>query len=129
MISVSDPCSAWTAKADKRVQFGYALDYLIDTENAVIVDVEATPARTYDEGGRGAQPCRRYPAQPVPMASVRRRMIELVRAGRRPEAIDAGDAAFAPHVRKVLQQACTIGRISILAGFFPQILRGLAAKE
>jgi hypothetical protein len=31
------------------VQFGYCLNYLIETENAVIVDVEATPARTYDE--------------------------------------------------------------------------------
>ena len=49
MISPSDPCSAWTAKANKRVQFGYGLNYLIDIENAVIVDVEATPARTYDE--------------------------------------------------------------------------------
>ena len=46
---MSDPCSAWTAKANKRVQFGYGLNYLIDIENAVIVDVEATPARTYDE--------------------------------------------------------------------------------
>ena len=43
------PASAWTAKANKRVQFGYGLNYLIDIENAVIVDVEATPARTYDE--------------------------------------------------------------------------------
>jgi transposase len=49
VISLSDPCSAWTAKANKRVQFGYGLNYLIDTENAIIVDVEATPARTYDE--------------------------------------------------------------------------------
>jgi transposase len=49
MLSLSDPCSAWTAKAHKRVQFGYGLNYLIDIENAVIVDVEATPARTYDE--------------------------------------------------------------------------------
>jgi transposase len=48
-ISPVDPCSAWTAKANKRVQFGYALNYLIDIEYAVIVDVEATPARTYDE--------------------------------------------------------------------------------
>jgi transposase len=48
-ISPSDPQSAWTAKANKRVQFGYGLNYLIDIENAVIVDVEATPARTYDE--------------------------------------------------------------------------------
>jgi hypothetical protein len=49
VISPSDPQSAWTAKANKRVQFGYGLNYLIDIENAVIVDVEATPARTHDE--------------------------------------------------------------------------------
>jgi transposase len=49
VISPADPCSAWTAKANKRVQFGYGLNYLIDIEHAVIVDVEATPARTYDE--------------------------------------------------------------------------------
>jgi IS5 family transposase len=49
VISPTDPCSAWTAKANKRVQFGYGLNYMIDVENAVIVDVEATPARTYDE--------------------------------------------------------------------------------
>jgi transposase len=44
VISLSDPCSAWTAKANKRVQFGHGLNYLIDIENAVIVDVQATPA-------------------------------------------------------------------------------------
>jgi Transposase DDE domain len=49
VISPSDPQSAWTAKANKRVQFGYGLNYLIDIKNAVIVDVEGTPARTYDE--------------------------------------------------------------------------------
>ena len=49
VISLSDPCSAWTAKANKRVQFGYGLNYLIDNDHAVIVEVEATPARTYDE--------------------------------------------------------------------------------
>jgi transposase len=49
VISPSDPCSAWTAKANKRVQFGYGLNYLIDVEHAIIVDVEATPARTFDE--------------------------------------------------------------------------------
>ena len=49
VTSPTDPCSAWTAKANKRVQFGYGLNYLIDTEHAVIVDVEATPARTFDE--------------------------------------------------------------------------------
>jgi transposase len=49
VISPVDPCSAWTAKANQRVQFGYGLNYMIDTGHAVIVDVEATPARTYDE--------------------------------------------------------------------------------
>jgi hypothetical protein len=41
VISPVDPRSAWTAKANKRVQFGYGLNYLID--------IDATPARTYDE--------------------------------------------------------------------------------
>jgi hypothetical protein len=49
VISPSDPSSAWTAKANKRVQFGYGLNYLIDIANAIIVDVEPTPAPTYDE--------------------------------------------------------------------------------
>lgn len=49
VISPSDPQSAWTAKANKRVLFGYGLNYLIDIKHAVVVDVEATPARTYDE--------------------------------------------------------------------------------
>ena len=49
VVSLSDPCAAWTAKANKRVQFGYGLNYLIDNEHAIIVDVEATPARTFDE--------------------------------------------------------------------------------
>src|ERR1017187_7988593 len=50
VISPVDPCSAWTAKANKRVQFGYGLNYLIDIgPHAVIVDVEGPPARTYDE--------------------------------------------------------------------------------
>src|SRR5579859_5930247 len=49
VISPSDPCAAWTAKANKRVQFGYGLNYLIDIAHAIIVDVEPTPARTYDE--------------------------------------------------------------------------------
>ena len=49
VISHSDPGSAWTAKANKRVQFAYGLNYLIDNDHATIVDVEATPAHTYDE--------------------------------------------------------------------------------
>jgi transposase len=49
LISPSDPCSAWTARANKRVQFGYGLNYLIDIAHAIIVDVEPTPARSSDE--------------------------------------------------------------------------------
>ena len=49
VISPTDSCSAWIAKENKRVQFGYGLNYMIDVEHAVIVDVEVTPARTYDE--------------------------------------------------------------------------------
>ena len=49
VISPSDPAAAWTAKANKRVQFFYGLNYLIDNEHAIIVDVEPTPARTFDE--------------------------------------------------------------------------------
>jgi transposase len=41
VISPSDPSSAWPAKANKRVQFGYGLNYLIDVEHAIIVDVES----------------------------------------------------------------------------------------
>jgi hypothetical protein len=48
VVSPSDPSSAWTAKANKRLQFGYGLDCLIDNEHAIIVDVEATSGRTYD---------------------------------------------------------------------------------
>jgi len=49
VVSPADPSSAWTAKANKRVLFGYGLNYLIDTAHAIIVDVEATPARAHDE--------------------------------------------------------------------------------
>ncbi len=49
VLSPSDPAAAWTAKAHLQVQFAYGLNYLIDMDNAIIVDVEATPARVYDE--------------------------------------------------------------------------------
>ena len=44
VISPSEPCSAWTAKANKQVQFGYGLNYLVDTENAVIGRLYSHPA-------------------------------------------------------------------------------------
>ncbi len=49
MISLVEECSEWTAKENKSVQLGYGLNYLIDIKYAVIVDVEATTARTYEE--------------------------------------------------------------------------------
>lgn len=48
-LSPSDPASAWTTKGRLRVQFAYGLNYLIDDKHAVIVDVEATPARISKE--------------------------------------------------------------------------------
>ena len=44
-ISPTDPTAAWTTRGRQKVMFGYSLNYLIDMENAVIVDVEATPTR------------------------------------------------------------------------------------
>ena len=48
-MSPSDPCAAWTTRGRHKVMFGYSLNYLIDMENAVIVDVEATPTRISKE--------------------------------------------------------------------------------
>ena len=47
------------------MQFGYGLNYLIDIDNAVIVDVGATPARTYDEAVFSTGP--RSPDECVPL--------------------------------------------------------------
>jgi transposase len=44
-LSPTDPAAAWTTRGRHKVMFGYSLNYLIDTEAAVIVDVEATPTR------------------------------------------------------------------------------------
>ncbi len=44
-LSPTDPAAAWTTRGRHKVMFGYSLNYLIDMENAVIVDVEATPTR------------------------------------------------------------------------------------
>ena len=48
-MSPTDPISAWTTRGRHKVMFGYSLNYLIDMENAVIVDVEATPTRISKE--------------------------------------------------------------------------------
>jgi transposase len=48
-MSPSDPCAAWTTRGRHKVMFGYSLNYLIDMEHAVILDVEATPTRISKE--------------------------------------------------------------------------------
>ena len=48
-LSPSDPAAAWTRRGRNKVMFSYSLNYLIDMEHAVIVDVEATPTRITKE--------------------------------------------------------------------------------
>jgi transposase len=43
--SLTDPSAAWTNKGQMKAVFAYATNYLIDTNHAVIVGVQATPAR------------------------------------------------------------------------------------
>ena len=50
-ISSSDPASQWTGALKGPAFFAYATNYLIDTENAVILDVEATRAVRQAEAG------------------------------------------------------------------------------
>ena len=45
LTSLKDPAAAWTNKGQTKVGFAYDTNYLIDTRRAIIVDVEATPAR------------------------------------------------------------------------------------
>jgi transposase len=43
-VSPSDPAARWTGAHGGQAFFAYSTNYLIDTENAIIVDVEATTA-------------------------------------------------------------------------------------
>lgn len=43
-ISLFDPDARWTAAKGGTAYFAYSTNYLIDTDNGVILDVEATPA-------------------------------------------------------------------------------------
>ena len=45
VTSLTDPAAAWTSKGRMKVCFAYGINYLIDTDAAIIVDVAATPAR------------------------------------------------------------------------------------
>ena len=48
-LSPTDPCAAWTTRGRHKVMFGYSLNYLIDDDHAIVVDVEATPTRITKE--------------------------------------------------------------------------------
>jgi transposase len=48
-MSPSDPSAAWTTRGRHKVMFGYSLNYLIDMEGSVILDVEETPTRISKE--------------------------------------------------------------------------------
>jgi hypothetical protein len=43
--SFTDPAAAWTNKRQIKVGFAYGTNYLIDLHRAMIIDIEATPAR------------------------------------------------------------------------------------
>jgi transposase len=44
-LSLTDPNAALTSKGKSKIAFAYGTNYLVDTKAAVIVDVEASPAR------------------------------------------------------------------------------------
>jgi hypothetical protein len=50
-ISPSDPASQWTGVLKRPAFFAYATNYFIDTDNAIILDVEATRAIRQAEVG------------------------------------------------------------------------------
>jgi transposase len=50
-ISPSDPAAAWTTRGRHKVQFAYSINHLIDLQDGVIVDIEATPTRISMEVG------------------------------------------------------------------------------
>lgn len=43
-LSLSDPAARWTAAMGGPAYFAYSTNYLIDVDNGIILDVEATPA-------------------------------------------------------------------------------------
>jgi len=44
-LSLTDPSAALTSKGKSKIAFAYGTNYLIDTKAAIILDVEASPAR------------------------------------------------------------------------------------
>jgi hypothetical protein len=74
--SLTNPLTAWTNKGQVNVGFAYGTNYLTDTQQAMILDVEATLARwsaevaatkTMLERTRGVSASNRGGWQPMPL--------------------------------------------------------------
>jgi transposase len=48
-ISLTDPAAQWTCAPGGPAYYAYSTNYLVDTDNGIIVDVEATPALSTPE--------------------------------------------------------------------------------
>jgi len=72
-ISPSDPAAQWTGAHKGPAFFAYATNYLIDVENAVIVDVEASRAIRQAGGWRGTYDDRTRGRSLRPQAQMPRR--------------------------------------------------------
>ena len=48
-LSPCDPAAAWTTRGTRNVEFAYSINHLVDLENGIVLDVEATPSRLSHE--------------------------------------------------------------------------------
>jgi transposase len=48
-ISLTDPAAQWTAAPGGPAYYAYSTNYLVDTDNGIIIDVEATPSTMSQE--------------------------------------------------------------------------------
>ncbi len=123
-VSRSDPAAQWTGAMKGHAFFGYAANYLIDMDHAVIVDVEASRALRQAEVG-AANDHRAHAGPLWPLAGTARRRQRL-RVGRQSRLAcpRPWDRAAHPGLRQVRAEGrhlrtgrppMTIAAISILA--------------
>ena len=80
-LSPSDPAARFTGANGDRAFFAYSTNYLVDLENAIIVDVEATAPIRQAEARRGADddPARQRPVWSLSRDARRRHRLWLSR--------------------------------------------------
>jgi IS5 family transposase len=109
-VSPSDPAARWTGAHGGQAFFAYSTNYLIDTENAIIVDVEATTAIRQAEvlAAKRMLARARNPLRPLPKTPPRRQRLRF-----------GGDAWLAveqhgiePHVTVIEKSARSDGTFS-----------------